>query len=87
MHTCPMHTTVAQNQAHRSDIAWIKSTGSSFQFAGERYTSEYINVFTGQAVRKSWKMTGSDWFVFDAAGTLVERAHSLTFAKFVAAGE
>ena len=76
-----MHTTVAQNKAHRADLAWQKSKGKSFSANGERYTSEYLNIFTGQAIRKSWRMTGQDWFIFDAQGNVTGRAHSLTFAK------
>lgn len=79
------HPTVEQNQAHRADIIWAKSTGRKFSAAGESFTSEYLNVFTGQAIRKSWKMTGQDWFIFDAEGTVTGRAHSLTWAKFDAA--
>ena len=79
-----MHTTTAQNIAHRTDVAWVKSTGRSFQANGERYISEYSNPFTGQTIRKSWRMTGQDWFVFDAAGNVTGRAHSLTWAKLEA---
>lgn len=78
------HPTVAQNAAHRTDVAWIKSKGKRFHAAGESYTSEYLNPWTGQAIRKSWRMTGHDWHIFDAAGTLVGRAHSLTWAKYTA---
>lgn len=78
------HTTVSQNQAHRTDIAWIKSAGKSFNAAGEHFISEYTNPFTGQAIRKSWKMTGQDWFIFDAEGNVTGREHSLTWAKFEA---
>ena len=77
-----MHTTVAQNKAHRSDIAWQKSKGKSFSVDGERYVSEYLNVFTGQAIRKSWRMTGRDWVVFDADGNIVARSATLTLAKY-----
>lgn len=80
-----MHTTTAQNQAHRSDIAWMKSKGKSFKANGENYISEYVNPFTGQAIRKSWRMTGADWFVFDAGGNVTARSHSLTWAKMDAA--
>jgi hypothetical protein len=80
-----MHTTTAQNKAHRTDIAWHKSAGRKFQAAGEHFTSEYLNPFTGQAIRKSWRMTGRDWFIFDAAGQVIGRAHSLTWAKLDAA--
>lgn len=81
-HTNYMHTTTAQNMAHRSDLAWIKTAGRSFDVNGEHYLSEYVNPFTGEAIRKGWRMTGQDWFRFDAAGNIVSRAHSLTFAKF-----
>lgn len=74
-----MHTTVAQNQAHRNDTAWQGSKISQ----GE-YIREYVNVFTGQTIRKSCAMTGQDWHLFDANGALVARAHSLTFAKYLA---
>lgn len=80
-----MHTTTAQNKAHRNDIAWIKTPGKSFTLDGELYLSEYVNPFTGQAIRKDWRMTGHDWIVFDAAGDVVGRAHSLTWAKVKAA--
>ncbi len=80
-----MHTTVSQNLAHRADLAWQKSKGKSFTAGSERYTSEYLNIFTGQAIRKSWRMTGQDWYIFDAAGNITGRAHSLTFAKIDAA--
>lgn len=78
-----METTTAQNAAHRNDIAWIKTKGKSFKVNGELYISEYLNPFTGAAIRKSWRMTGQDWIVFDAAGNIVGRAHSLTWAKFI----
>ena len=76
-----MHTTPAQNAAHRNDIAWIKSTGRSFHVDGELYISEYLNPFTGQAIRKSWRMSGHDWYLFDADGNIMSRHHSLTWAK------
>lgn len=79
-----MHTTTAQNKAHRNDIAWIKTSGKSFTVNGEGYISEYLNPFTGQAIRKSWRMTGQDWFIFDAEGNITGRSHSLTWAKFEA---
>ena len=77
-----MHTTVEQNQAHRNDTAWIKTPGRSFTANGERYTSEYVNPFTGQTIRKDWRMTGHDWVLFDASGQVTGRAHSLTQAKW-----
>lgn len=77
-----MHTTVSQNKVHRADLAWQKSKGKSFSANGERYTSEYLNVFTGQAIRKDWRMTGQDWIIFDAQGNRTGRAHSLTVAKY-----
>lgn len=80
-----MNTTTAQNAAHRTDIKWMKTTGKTFKVASESYISEYTNPFTGQAIRKSWRMTGSDWFIFDAAGNVTGRAHSLTWAKYEAA--
>jgi hypothetical protein len=79
------HTTVRQNVAHRADAEWIKTSGKSFAVDGERYVSEYVNAFTGQAIRKSWRMTGRDWHIFDAAGNRVTSAHSLTWAKMDAA--
>jgi hypothetical protein len=79
-----MHTTTAQNMAHRSDIAWMKTKGKSFNAAGEHFISEYLNPWTGQAIRKSWRMTGQDWFIFDAEGNVTGRAYSLTFAKYEA---
>lgn len=80
-----METTSTQNAAHRTDLAWIKSKGKSFKANGETFISEYVNLLTGQAIRKSWRMTGADWFVFDAAGNVVGRSHSLTWAKLEAA--
>ena len=80
-----MHTTTAQNKAHAADIAWIKTPGRSFNAAGEHFISEYLNPWNGQAIRKSWRMTGRDWFIFDAAGQVIGRAHSLTWAKLDAA--
>jgi hypothetical protein len=80
-----MNTTAAQNVAHHADIAWTKSKGKSFRHNGELYISEYVNLFTGQTIRKSWRMTGSDWFIFDTAGNLSGRAYSLTYAKYDAA--
>lgn len=76
------HTTVTQNQAHRTDIAWIKTSGRRFSINGESYISEYINQWTGEAIRKGWQMTGQDWHIFDAEGNHTGRAHSLTYAKF-----
>lgn len=76
-----MNTTTIQNKNHRNDINWIKSKGKSFKVGAETYISEYVNPFTGQAIRKSARMTGSDWYVFDAAGNIAARAHSLTWAK------
>jgi len=83
------HPTVAQNAAHRNDIAWEKSKGKSFTAetprGTERFTSEYLNHFTDQAIRKSWRMTGRDWWVFEADGTVTERCATLTLAKWRAA--
>lgn len=79
-----MHTTTAQNAAHRNDLAWTKTKGKSFNVSGESYISEYKN-FDGMAIRKGWRMTGHDWFVFDAAGKIVGRSYSLTQAKYDAA--
>ncbi len=79
-----METTTAQNMAHRTSIVWIK-TGSKVRLNGELYLSEYTNAFTGQTIRKDWRMTGRDWIVFDAAGNITHRAHSLTWAKLDAA--
>lgn len=80
-----METTSTQNKAHRADIAWIKSKGKSFKAGSESYISEYVNPWNGMAIRKSWRMTGADWFIFDAAGNVVGRSHSLTWAKLDAA--
>lgn len=80
-----MHTTTAQNKAHRNDVAWIKTPGRHFKAGGENYISEYLNPWTGQAIRKGWRMTGQDWVIFDAAGNVTGRAHSLTWAKLDAA--
>lgn len=79
-----MHTTVSQNKAHKSDMVWAK-TSKGVTFGGERYQSEYTNLFTGQTIRKDWRMTGRDWVVFNAAGVITHRAHSLTWAKMDAA--
>jgi hypothetical protein len=78
-----MNTTASQNQAHHNSLVWAK-TGSTVTVNGEHYLSEYTDVFTGQAIRKDWRMTGQDWIVFDAAGNVTGRAHSLTFAKELA---
>lgn len=80
-----METISTQNKAHRTDAAWMKSKGKSFKANDESYISEYVNPFTGQAIRKSWRMTGADWFVFNAAGNVTARSHSLTWAKMDAA--
>ncbi|HOI03940.1 MAG TPA: hypothetical protein PLJ48_07295 [Dermatophilaceae bacterium] len=80
-----MHTTVSQNKAHRNSTVWLK-TGKTVHHNGEMYISEYTNGFTGQTIRKGWRMTGQDWFVFDADGNITHRAHSLTWAKMDAAG-
>lgn len=80
-----MHTTVAQNAAHRADSEWIKSKGKTFNVNGETFVSEYVNAFTGWSIRKSWRMTGRDWLIFDADNNEIARAHSLTFAKYDAA--
>lgn len=79
-----MHTTTAQNKAHRNDIAWTRHSGS-FKVGGETFVSEHRNHFTGQTIRKSWRMTGMDWFIFDADDNQTGRAHSLTAAKWDAA--
>lgn len=79
-------TITTQNAAHRADVQWVKSAGRSFDVAGEHYVSEYVNVFTGQAIRKGWRMTGNDWTIFAADGTVTGQAYSLTFAKYEAAG-
>lgn len=80
-----MHTTVAQNIAHRADFVWIKTSGRNFEVNGIRYGSEYRNVFTGQSIRKGHGMTGLDWFVFNADEQITGRSHSLTWAKMDAA--
>jgi len=79
-----MNTTPAQNVAHRNDLAWIKTSGKSFKVNGESYLSEYRNIFTGQAIRKGWRMTGVDWFIFNEAEEVTGRAYSLTYAKYQA---
>lgn len=79
------HTTTSQNAAHRTDAAWVKSNGKEFRVDGELYLSEYVNLFTGQSIRKGWRMTGADWFIFDASNKIDGRAHSLTWAKYEAA--
>ena len=79
-----MHTTTAQNKDHRNDIAWVKTPGKSFKVDGENYISEYRNIFTGQSIRKGWRMTGFDWFIFNEADAITDRSHSLTWAKLEA---
>ena len=79
-----MHTTTAQNKDHRNDIVWMKTKGKSFDVNGEHYISEYRNLFTGQVIRKGWRMTGHDWFIFNETDTLTGRSHSLTWAKLEA---
>lgn len=80
-----MTNTVQQNKAHRTSTTWLKTPGKNFRVAGELYLSEYVNVFTGQAIRKSWRMTGADWHLFDADGTRQDFGHStLTMAKVAA---
>ncbi len=80
------HPTVAQNAAHRTDIKWLKApVDPNADKLGEWWVSEYRNPFTGEAIRKSGRMTGQDWHVFNAAGERVARAHSLTAAKWRAA--
>lgn len=76
-----MNTTSSQNSAHRTDAAWVKTPGRSIRVNEENYLSEYLNLSTGQAIRKDWRMTGHDWIIFDAAGAVTGRAHSLTWAK------
>lgn len=79
-------TTTAQNTAHRNDIAWHKApVDKAAEVKGHWFISEYRNVFTGQTIRKSGRMQGQDWFIFDAAGNVTGRAHSLTWAKLAAA--
>lgn len=79
-----MTTTATQNKAHRIDSVWMKTAGK-VRHNGELYLSEYTNGFTGQVIRKDWRMTGQDWIIFDANGNLTGRAHSLTWAKLDAA--
>jgi hypothetical protein len=79
-----MNSTAAQNSIHRTDLAWVKTAGKSFKVNDENYLSEYRNIFTGQAIRKDWRMTGHDWIIFDGADNIVARSHSLTWAKLEA---
>lgn len=80
-----MTTTVQKNKAHRNDIAWEKvAVDQGAKVPGHWFTSEYRNLFTGQTIRKSGRMQGCDWFVFDAVGNVVTRAGSLTYAKWLA---
>jgi hypothetical protein len=84
------HPTVAQNQAHRADLRWYKQTpekGRTESAPSEWWISEYANPWTGQVIRKSGRMTGQDWWVFAADGTKQGRAHSLTWAKYLAENE
>lgn len=78
-----MTTTAAQNIAHRNDLTWTKSKGKSFKVNGESYLSEYT-TFDGLSIRKGWRMTGADWFIFNAADEIIGRSHSLTWAKIEA---
>lgn len=78
------HTTIEQNRAHRNDAVWIKTGKTSVQ-GGQRFGSTYSNVFTGQTIAKGYAMTGADWHIWDAAGSLVGRVFSLSFAKYEAA--
>ena len=82
-----MHTTVAQNKAHRTSLTWIKTPGSIFRAAGENYISEYVNISTGQTIRKSWRMTGRDWHIFDGDTRRQYGHHTLTVAKWYAENE
>jgi hypothetical protein len=79
-----MTTTTVQNIAHRNDLTWTKSKGKSFTANEDLFISEYTNLATGQTIRKSWKMTGQDWFIFNSADQIIGRAHSLTWAKLAA---
>lgn len=76
-----MNSTTEQNRAHRTDVVWQKSNGRRFTVAGELYLAEYCNVFTGEAIRKDWRMTGHDWLTFDADGNITGRYATLTIAK------
>lgn len=60
---------------------WTKTSGRAFKVNGENYISEYRNAFTGQTIRKDWRMTGNDWLIFDAEDNITGRSHSLTWAK------
>ena len=64
-----MHTTTAQNAAHRTDMTWIKSKGKSFQAGGESYISEYLHLATGMAIRKSWRISSGRGVAGRAAST------------------
>lgn len=80
------HSTVAQNRAHRLDGEWKRIAAHSTTESGDKsYGSTYRNGFTEQTIRKSHRMTGHDWHVFDADDNLIDRAHSLTWAKYLAA--
>jgi hypothetical protein len=78
-----MHPTVAQNKTHRADAAWTKSKGAvKVEVEGKvrGFTSEYVHE-SGWAIRKTWEYVALPWFVFNAEGEVVHRAHSLTWAK------
>lgn len=80
-------TQAEQNRAHRNDLDWLKTKGRDFRVDGQRYVSEYLNPWNGWAIRKHFGtgLNDGSWCVFNAEGVIVDKAHSLTFAKGVAA--
>ena len=82
-----MPSTSQQNAAHRTDPQWIKSKGKVFTVDGQRYISEYLNPFTGWAIRLHYGTGLRDgrWYVFNADGEIVEQMQTLTWAKGAAA--
>lgn len=71
--------TVTKNRAHRMDGEWSRHKISDGEFV-----SEHRNGFTGWTIRKSCRMTGSDWHVFSPAGEFIGRWGTLTAAKYFA---
>lgn len=70
------HPTITKNRAHRMDGEW-----SRHKIKDGEFIAEYRNGFTGWTIRKSCRMTGADWHVFDADGEFIGRWGTLTVAK------
>lgn len=80
-----MHTTVAQNKAHKADTEWSKTPGKAFKVQVGNlvlaFVSEYTHAESGWAIRKTWEYVAMPWVVFNAEGEIVAKANSLTWAK------